>query len=95
MTATQTMTVSFNHVSAQRQFTARNVSPDATFREVRDRVVDEMGLNTNGGNGSGSGADAWSGLLLREGRHIHPSERIGDAVQDGDQVELAPEIHAG
>lgn len=93
MTATQTMTVNFSHISAQRKFTARNVSPDASFREVRDRVVDEMGLDTNGSNGNG--ADAWSGLLLREGRHINPSERIGDAVQDGDQVELAPEIHAG
>jgi hypothetical protein len=93
MTATAKMTVNFRDISGQRRFTARNVSPDATFREVRDRVVDEMGLHRNGGNGNG--ADAWTGLLQREGRHIHPSERIGDALQDLDQVELAPEIHAG
>jgi len=33
--------------------------------------------------------------LEREGRHLHASERVGDAVQAGDKVVLQPNIDAG
>jgi hypothetical protein len=33
--------------------------------------------------------------LEREGRHLHASERVGDAVQNGDKVVLQPNIDAG
>lgn len=31
----------------------------------------------------------------REGRHLHASERVGDALQDNDEIVLQPQITAG
>ena len=37
----------------------------------------------------------YSARLEREGRHLHSSERVCDALQTGDELVLQPNIQAG
>ena len=55
------------------------------------RVLDSMSLPQN----VPGGETAWRGRLEREGRHLHASEIVGDALQDQDRVVLTPEVNAG
>jgi hypothetical protein len=38
---------------------------------------------------------SYQAMLTREGRHLHSSERVGDALQADDEVVLQPNVQAG
>ena len=88
---TETLTLHFQDMSGQRRFVARRVPLDATFGDVRDSVVGRMALPPS----TPDGENRWTGLLRREGRHLHGTEVVGDALVEGDRIELASEVIAG
>jgi hypothetical protein len=88
---TETITLNVEDMSGQRQYVARNVPTDASWSETMNGIVAGMSLPQNTPTGEG----VWSGRLEREGRHLHGSEIVGDALQDGDQIVLQPEAIAG
>jgi len=78
-------------VSGQREFVARDVPTDASWGEAMTGILAGMSLPAN----EGAEQSAWTGRLEREGRHLHASEIVGEALEDGDQIVLQPEAVAG
>jgi len=79
-------------VSGQKLHNVTNVPPDATIGELIQGMLSQMNLPQNDVGGHPL---TYHALLEREGRHLHASERIGDAVVSGDRVVLQPNIDAG
>lgn len=79
-------------VSGQKMANVGNVPPDATVGELIQGLLSQMNLPQNDVSGRPL---TYHALLEREGRHLHASELVGDALQTGDKVVLQPNIDAG
>jgi len=79
-------------VSGQKSAQVRNVPPDASVGELVQGLLGQMKLPANDPSGRPL---SYHARLEREGRHLHASERVGDALQAGDEVVLQPNIDAG
>ncbi len=89
MANTETMTGISLHasdVSGQKTVNIPSVPPDATIGELMRGLLPKMQLPDN---------IPYQAHLEREGRHLHASERVSDALQTGDHVVLQPSIDAG
>lgn len=78
--------------SGQRCVRAAGVAPDTTVGELIDGLVPKMGLPTTDTEGRPL---AYHARLEREGRHLHHTERVGDALRTDDQIDLHVNIMAG
>jgi len=87
----ETLTLRVRDVSEQQEFIARDLDPQASWGETLKRIVAGLDLPPN----TPAEANAWTGRLEREGRHLHPSEILGEALEDLDEVVLQPEVVAG
>jgi len=87
-----TITLEATDVAGQHPVSAPDVPMDATVGEVIQGLLGEMNLPRNDSDGNPL---AYQARLEREGRHLHSSERVGDALQDNDRIVLQPEIEAG
>jgi hypothetical protein len=65
---------------------------DARVAELIQEVLSELQLPQNDAEGRPL---RYQARLDREGRHLHDSETVGDALQAGDEVVLTPNIEAG
>jgi len=79
-------------VSGQRKRNVSNVPEDATVGELVQGLLSQMNLPENDAGGRPL---TYHARLEREGRHLLASERVGDALQSGDQLVLQPNIDAG
>ena len=79
-------------VSGQKTFDVHDVPPDSTVGELIQGLLGQMNLPQNDVGGRQL---TYHALLEREGRHLHASERVGDALTSGDRVVLQPNIDAG
>ena len=79
-------------VSGQNTVRAPAVPADATVRELVQGLLAEMGLSRHDSEGRPLN---YSALLDREGRHLNGSEIVGDALKEGDEIVLTPNIDAG
>jgi hypothetical protein len=79
-------------VTGQKTFTARRVPADSTVGDMLDGLVPRMQLPRKD---SGGQPLAYHARLEREGRHLHRSEIVGDALKPSDRVVIQPEINAG
>jgi len=79
-------------VSRQKLVNVDDVPADATVGELVRGLVSRMGLPPSDVEGHPLNYHA---RLEREGRHLHASETVGDALQEDDQVVLQPNIQAG
>jgi hypothetical protein len=79
-------------VSGQKQFQFSRVRADDTVGEVLSRAVLEMNMPQTDVAGRPL---VYHARLEREGRHLHTSERIGDAVVTDDNLTILPNIDAG
>jgi len=89
MESTATMTgisLQASDVSGQKIVNVPSVPPDATIGELTRGLLSKMQLPEN---------VPYQVRLEREGRHLHASERVSDALQTGDRVVLQPSIDAG
>ncbi len=92
---TQEMTalgLQVSDVSGQKLANVSQVPQDATVGELIQGLLAQMELPQNDVGGRPL---TYHARLEREGRHLHASERVGDALQTGDRVVLQPNIDAG
>ena len=87
----ETISLQVEDMSGQREFRAREVPRDASWGETLQSIVAKMHLPKN----NPTGTNVWRGRLDRESRHLHASEIVGQALQEGDKVVLEPEVRAG
>ena len=79
-------------VSGQKTVSVSDLPLDATIGELIQGLLGLMNLPPNDAGGN---PVTYHARLEREGRHLHASEKIGDALQTGDRVVLQPNINAG
>jgi hypothetical protein len=79
-------------VSGQKSIKVADLASDATVGELIKASLSEMSLPQNDVGGRPL---VYHALLEREGRHLHGSELVSDAVQTGDRVVLQPNVEAG
>ena len=79
-------------VSGQKRHTVDELERDATIGALVERLLAEMDLAREDREGR---VVTYHARLEREGRHLHASERAGDALQTGDRLVLQPNIDAG
>lgn len=91
-TATATLDLRVSDVSGQRTARASGVSPSSTVGELVNGLLAKMSLQRNDVAGQPL---QYRARLEREGRHLHSSELVGDALETDDHIVLQPEIHAG
>jgi hypothetical protein len=87
-----TIGVRVSDVSGQRTVRATAVNVLASVGEFVQGVLAKMGLPQVDAAGFPL---RFRAHLEREGRHLNPSELVGDALQDEDSVVLHPDIQAG
>ena len=79
-------------VSGQRLHRVRAVPGDTTVGELLQGVLSPMKLPRNDASGR---PVVYHARLDREGRHLHGSEIVGQALQNEDHLILQPNIDAG
>jgi hypothetical protein len=79
-------------VSGQKLFQVSDIEPDDTVGVLLSRAVMEMNMPQTDVAGRPL---VYHARLEREGRHLHPAERIGDAVSTDDRLTILPNIDAG
>jgi hypothetical protein len=79
---------------ASRQKQARAEAPsDATVGELVEGLLKSR-MRLPQQDSEGRALSYWA-RLEREGRHLHSSERVGDALREDDELVLQPSIQAG
>ena len=91
MANSETITLRVQDMSGQREFVARDVPKDSSWGETMKGIVANMSLPQN----TPTSPNIWTGRLEREGRHLHTSEIVGDALENEDRIVLQPEVNAG
>ena len=79
-------------VSGQKQLRVTDPQDNATVGELVEGAVTQMRLPRNDAGGRPLNYHA---RLDREGRHLHGSESLIDALESGDHLTLQPDIDAG
>jgi len=79
-------------VSGQNQVLVDEIESDTTIGEFLEELVPRMKLP---GKDSGGRPLTYHARLEREGRHLHRSERISEALLESDRLTLQPNIDAG
>jgi len=79
-------------VSGQKRMTVDEFGEGATVGELVERLLAELDLVREDGEGRPL---SYHARLEREGRHLHAAEMVGDALKSGDQLVLQPNIDAG
>jgi len=92
--STAEIPLEFSDVSGQKVFNVKNAPVANTVGELIAEMisVSNMNLPRNDSNGAPL---TYQARLEREGRHLNASERIGDVLEAGDHLTLAPNIDAG
>jgi len=76
----------------RKKFSIKDSLPDSTVGEVIEGLLPGMKLPRNDVAGRPL---VYHARLEREGRHLHGSERLAEAVRPGDQIVLQPNVDAG
>ena len=90
--ATATLGLHISDVTGQRTFRASSVPTDSTVGELVQGLLAKLGLASTDAQGYPL---AYRARLEREGRHLHGSELVGDALENDDFISLHPRIDAG
>ncbi len=90
--ATMGIDLQVSDVSGQRMHSVRGVPVDSTIGELVQGLLSPMKLPRNDASGR---PVVYHARLDREGRHLHGSEIIGEALQRDDRLVLQPNIDAG
>lgn len=91
-TTSSTLALRVSDVSGQKTVQAPAVPASFTVGELVDRLIAKMGLSANDTEGRPL---KYQARLDREGRHLHSTETVGDALREGDRLVLTPNIDAG
>jgi hypothetical protein len=92
MTNPEALRLVATDVTGIKKFSVTDVSPRSTVGELVDSLLKRMGLMTS----DAGGADLkYRARLKRDGRNLHGSELVGDALVTDDEISLQPRINAG
>jgi len=83
---------SASDISGQRAVKVRGFPENATVNEMIKGLVEKMGLTQRDPAGR---EYTYQARLDRDGRHLNPSEVVGDVLREDDQIVLHPNIDAG
>jgi hypothetical protein len=84
--------IQVSDVSEQKVAKVGNIPYDSTVGELVQGLLSQLDLPLNDVN---QRPLTYHARLEREGRHLHASETVGEALQSGDRVVLQPNIDAG
>ena len=79
-------------VTGQKKVRVSDVSGDSTVRDLVQGLLERMRLNKKDVAGR---PIEYRARLEREGRHLHDSELVSDALLSEDEITLQPKINAG
>lgn len=79
-------------VTQQNVVNVKSLDREITVGELLESLVPRMRLPRLGNGGRPL---TYHARLEREGRHLHASELVGDALQPQDRIMLQPTIEAG
>ncbi len=88
----ESITLTVADVSEQKVSNVKDVPKESTVAELIEGVRSSLRLPETDAGGRPL---VYHARLEREGRHLHASEVVGDALQTGDRVVLQPNVHAG
>jgi hypothetical protein len=88
----QTINFSASDVTGQRTVTVRDVPSNNSVGEFVDELLPTMRLSATDRSGD---PVHYSVRLERESRILHRNERLGDVIEENDEVTLMPRISAG
>lgn len=91
MVSNDMITITARDVTGQRR-TSYEIPRNSSVNDLIDQVGDRMNLLREDADGR---PITWYARHEREGRSLHRSEKVGDALQDSDEIRLQPEISAG
>lgn len=91
MVSNDMITITARDVTGQRR-TSYEIPRSSSVNDLIDQVGDRMNLLREDADGR---PITWFARHEREGRNLHRSEKVGDALQDSDEIRLQPEISAG
>ncbi|MFW6164335.1 MAG: hypothetical protein ACODAJ_16320 [Planctomycetota bacterium] len=92
MAEPSTLDIQASDVSGQKVVRVRDLQPDLSVGELIEGLLAEMHIPTNDVEGRPL---TYQARLDREGRHLHASEVVGDALEPEDHIVLQPNIDAG
>jgi len=78
--------------TGQKAVDVMDVPADATVGELINGLLPRLDLPMNSVDGTPL---SYQARLQREERHLHNSERVGDALKAEDEITLHPNIDAG
>ena len=84
--------IQVSDVSGQKVVRVSDLRPDETVGELISSLLPQMTLPRNDVSGRPL---TYHARLEREGRHLHATEVVGDALQQEDRITLQPNIDAG
>ena len=87
----ETVSIRVGDMSGQRNVMT-DLPTDASWGEALNGILGKLSLPKNP---AGEEPVVWTGRLEREGRHLHSSELVGDALQQDDEVVIQRDIQAG
>jgi hypothetical protein len=87
-----TITLQARDVSGQKTARIPSVPTDSTVGELVQGLLSQMHLPQNNAEGHPL---TYQARLERDGRALHSSEAVGDALQNEDKIVLQPNIQAG
>lgn len=86
------MQLTATDVTGQKRVRAKRVRMDSTMSELIDDLLPRLQLPARDPSGR---ALTYHARLDREGRHVHTSEVVGEALQQNDSLTLQPNVDAG
>jgi len=92
MTMAASVNLLAQDVTKQKKMRVSKVSGDSTVRELVQGLLAKMRLVDKDMSGH---PIEYRARLEREGRHLHDSELVGDALLPDDEIVLQPKINAG
>ncbi|MFH1681962.1 MAG: hypothetical protein ABIH26_15140 [Candidatus Eisenbacteria bacterium] len=92
MSTQNTLTIEATDVSRQKRLSVSDLGIETTVGELVQGLMEELRMPTSDTAGRPL---AYHARLEREGRHLHASETVGEALESGDLVTLLPNIEAG
>jgi len=91
MVINDSITITARDVTGQRR-TSYEIPRNSSVNDLIEGLGDRMGLMREDSEGRNI---TWYARHEREGRALHRSERVGEALLDQDEIRLQPEISAG
>ncbi|MBM3320561.1 MAG: hypothetical protein FJY73_07790 [Candidatus Eisenbacteria bacterium] len=91
-TRESTLAIEATDVSRQKKFSLSDLEEEMTVGELVENLLEAMRMPAADTAGRPL---AYHARLEREGRHLHASETVGEALESGDLLTLLPNIEAG